>query len=332
MRPGADRRRPGGARCPRPARPARSRASAPTADCARRDGARARRRRSRRPTATRSPRRPPARRACRSAPGGTSRACRGPSSSSRPGTRTPRGPPRSRAGKISRSIEIDRSAVQSPQHRRVEQVGAGVHVARGSRPRASRGTPRRARRRRSATSPNARASSHVVQRDRDARPRARGGTRASRVRSRSVRMSPFSAKNGSSPSAVERVDDRAARAERLILGDPGDRRGRRGAPAMNGWKVRSRYGEDSTTSCTPWRARWSSTWSSPGRSTTGISGFGVGLGQRAACACPRRLPVRLPSSVRHPSHEPGDLGACAEHRPRHRQGYATPAACARCRA
>src|SRR5215207_6852049 len=94
------------------------------------------------------------------------------------------------------------------------------------------------------------------------------------VRSRSVRMSPLTAKKGSSvpmaPSAftiAPPVPSGSVSVIQVIDGWPP-------RAWMNAWKVPSRYELDSTTSCTPWPARWSSTWSRLGRSRSGMSGLG----------------------------------------------------------
>src|SRR5436190_16729853 len=85
-------------------------------------------------------------------------------------------------------------------------------------------------------------------------------------------MSPFKAKNGSLPTAPSAltiappVPSGAASVIQVIAGSPC-------RASMNGWNAASRYGDDRITSWTPCRARWSSTWSRKGRSTSGSSSF-----------------------------------------------------------
>ena len=74
-----------------------------------------------------------------------------------------------------------------------------------------------------------------------------------------MRMSPLSAKKGSSVSKASSaftiappVPSGSVSVIQVIDGSP-----RR--DWMNAWKVSSKYELDSTTSCTPWPARWSST-------------------------------------------------------------------------
>ena len=167
-------------------------------------------------------RRAPCPRTCRSAPAGTSPACRGRASRPRRRTRRRGGRPRSPPGRCRARSRSLSPGVQFREHRRVEQVGAGVHVA-GDRvlgllaelehPAVVVGRDEAERA----------SVVDVVQRDRDRRPLRSWNARIA-VRSRSVRMSPFRAKNGSSPAASSAFTIAPPVPSGMGLGDPRDRR------------------------------------------------------------------------------------------------------------
>ena len=100
------------------------------------------------------------------------------------------------------------------------------------------------------TRPKGRASSTCVRAIVAADPRSRWKSRIA-VRSRSVRMSPLSAKNGSAPGSAASaftmappVPSGSVSVIHVIAGSPC-------RDSMNAWKVSCRYALLSTTSCTP---------------------------------------------------------------------------------
>ena len=201
----------------------------------------ARRRRSRRPTGPRTRRRAPVPRAGRSAPADTSPACPGPSSSSSPGSRRRHAPPRSPPGRsLARSRSRGRASTRAAPRGRTGRCPRSRRRASG--PPASRGTPRRARPASVCHQAERARVLDVVQRDRDrgaALPMERDASRSDRGR---CRMSPLSAKNGSSPTAgsaltiAPPVPSGSDSVIHVIVGSPW-------RAAMNGWNASSRYGE-----------------------------------------------------------------------------------------
>ena len=165
----------------------------------------------------------------------------------------------------------------------------------------------------------------VVQRDRRLAPRSRWSASIA-VRSRSVRMSPFSAKNGSSPSSVSAftiappVPSGAVSVIHVIAGSPLPRRDERLEHRL---QVRRRQHHlVDAVACQVIERR--------GRATAGPSTGPVASGwspSADAAACPRRRPARPPSPD-EPPPQPRELGPRTERGPRERQRQSPPSGCA----
>src|SRR5918996_5332735 len=223
------------------------------------------------------------------------------------------------AGKTSRSIESDPGGSQ-----RDSADGSSTYVPALMSPgTCSCGFSRNSITRPSAcvaTRPNARASSTCARAIVAAAPRVRCVATMA-VTSRSVTMSPFSARNGSSvPTEVSAftiappVPSGSVSVIHVIVGSPP-------RASMNERNVSSRYELDRMTSCTPCRDRWSSVWWRTARSISGRSSFLIVSvsGRRRVPSPPTRTTALIRSRMGRPGDQEDPQGNAGDARPAERR-------------